>query len=261
MFRDQQRRVYAARLRQLQQLGLAMPFEHTFSDTQPPEIFVEQCSAGFDSSLFDLHDGRTLYFVWLSLAAEKAAVSVYDFRFVPPWPDNNFVQLPAFADSSRGGAYVLPNNWDLPREDVLNFRFGKTGWRLSSRRVEGVLCGLSETPIPAEYPHGAQIEVGVKFYGRSGQQLGETTVLPWADRWDERAVKPTTKRLPTVTREVEPSAPAQPCSSGLYEGGEIVDSRSRPALRERGSQSADPGSRLPDHSETGTWPPASPDRR
>src|SRR5262249_17901869 len=108
-------------------------------------------------------------------ARQRPGVCIYDYQFVPPWPDHDFLPLPAFAESSRGGAYVLPNNWDFPRDDVLNFKFGKSGWRIPCTRVEAVLCALSATAIPQEIQHGAEVSVGVKFISRSGRQLAETT--------------------------------------------------------------------------------------
>ena len=127
--------------------------------------------------------------------------------------------------------------------------------------MEGVLCGLSETPIPAEYSHGTEIKIGVKFFGRSGRQLAETTVRSWADRWDERAVKhQTTERPVTVMQEVKPSAAAQPFSSGLYEGGEI-DSRAQHGLRAKEPKGVDPWRQLPEDVERGTGTPTGKDRR
>jgi hypothetical protein len=135
MLTSQQRKLYANPLRHLEQLGFAAPFEYDLLGSQPSEAIVEPFSSPIDCLVFDLEDRGTLYLVWLSVAAERLGVCLYDFRFVPPWRDQEFQALP-LKDSCRGGAHVLPNNWDFPREDVLNLHFGKTGWRLPSTRVE-----------------------------------------------------------------------------------------------------------------------------
>ena len=135
-------------MRQLTRLGLAMPFEFGLVDDQASQVVVEQAAPDIECPIVDLQDGRTLYVVWLSLVAERPGVHLYDYRFEPPWPDRNFAMLPSFSDSCIGEAYVLPNRLEYPRADILNFRFGKTGWRLPYTRVEGVLCALSATSIP-----------------------------------------------------------------------------------------------------------------
>lgn len=167
--------------------------------------------------------------MWLSVAAERPGVYLYDFRFVPPWPDREFQALP-LKDSCRGAAYVLPNKWEFPREDVLNLHFGKTGWRLPCTRVEGLLCGMSATPIPLEYRHGAQIPVRVEFFGKSGRRLAETMATLWADRPIERersaqraAERARVKPAVSVDDGAQPSA-AAPRRSSLYDGNEMSDS-------------------------------------
>jgi hypothetical protein len=145
MLSSQRQKVRLQRLRQLERLGFVMPFEYYLLGSQPSEVFVEQCGLGIESPVLDLSDGRTLYLVWLSLVAERPGACLYDYRFVPPWPDRGFQRLPSFADSHIGEVYVLPGKWEYPREDVLNLRFGKTGWRLPCTRVEGLLAALSDT--------------------------------------------------------------------------------------------------------------------
>ena len=90
MLPSEKRRLYVERLRQLQRLGLSMPSEYSLLDGQPSEIIVEQCGYDIESLVLDLHDGRSLYLVCLSLAAQRPGLAVYDFRFVPPWRDNEF---------------------------------------------------------------------------------------------------------------------------------------------------------------------------
>ncbi len=181
MATNQQRKLYAERLRQLGQLGYTMPCEYHLLNSRPSEAVVEQCGSPVECPVFDLQEQGTLFLVWLSLAAGRPGVCLYDFRFVPPWPDQKFQTLP-IKDCFRGGAYVLPNKWEFPREQVLNLRFGKTGWRLPCTPVEGLLCGLSATPIPPEYRYGAEIPVKVEFFGKSGRRLAETVSTLWVDR-------------------------------------------------------------------------------
>ena len=229
MLTTQQRKLYANRLRHLEQLGFAMPFEYDLLDSQPSEAIVEQCSSPFECPVFDLQDRGTLYLVWLSVVAERPGVCLYDFRFVPPWPDQEFQALP-LKDSCRGGAYVLPNKWEFPRADVLNLHFGKTGWRLPCTREEGLLCGMSATPIPSEYRHGAHIPVRVEFFGKSGRRLAETMATLWADRPIERertaqraAERAKVKPSVSVDDGAQPSA-AAPRRSTLFDGNEMSDS-------------------------------------
>jgi hypothetical protein len=229
MLTSQQRKFYANRLRHLEQLGFATPFEYDLLGSQPSEAIVEQCLSPIDCLVFDLQDRGTLYVVWLSVAAERPGVCLYDFRFVPPWPDREFQALPV-TDICRRGAYVLPNNWEFPRENVLNLHFGKTGWRLPSTRVEGILCALSATPIPLEYRHGAQIPVRVEFFGKSGRRLAETMVTLWADRPIERerstqraAERASVKPSVSVDDGAQPSA-AAPRRSSLFDGNEMSNS-------------------------------------
>ena len=148
-------RIYADRLRQLERLGLSTQFESRPLRNTPSDVTVEQCGLAIENPIKDLPDGRTLYLVWLSFVAERPGVHLYDYRFEPPWPDRNFETLPSFNESCKGEAYILPNEGAYPRADILNFCFGKTGWRLPFTRIEGALCALSTTPIPEEFKHGA----------------------------------------------------------------------------------------------------------
>jgi hypothetical protein len=214
---SRERKACGERLRQLERLGLLLSFEHQLLSSQPSDVFVEQCGLGIESPVLDLSDGRTLYLVWLSLVAERPGTCLFDYRFVPPWPDRGFQSLPSFADSHIGEAYVLPGKWDYPREDVLNLRFGKTGWWLPSTSVEGVLCALSGTPIPKEFKHGASIPVGIKFYGRSGQERGATSVVLWADRWREPAVTRRTAKPPVAVDVADSVVATLPRRSTLYD--------------------------------------------
>lgn len=163
----------------------------------------------------------------------RPGIRLYDFRFEPPWRDHAFLRLPSFADSHIGAYYCLPHGLEYQREEVLNFNFLKTGWCLPSTRVVGVLCALSDTPIPDEYKHGAAIPVGVKFFGRSGQQLAASSVVLWADRWHEPAVaRPSVK--PVVALDgVDPGVAVRPRRSTLYgpSGGDVV-----PAADQRGKE-------------------------
>ena len=183
----------------------------------------------------DLQDGRTLYVVWLSLVAERPRVHLYDYRFEPPWPDRNFERLPNFIESCIGEAYVLPNDLTYPRVDGLNSRFGKTGWRLPCTRVEGVLCALSATPIPEECRDGASITVGLKFFGRSGQQLAATSVVHWADRWVEPAVTRPAAEPPVAVDVADATVAARPRRSTLYDEAGGTYLRAANTLRERGA--------------------------
>jgi len=218
MLCNQKRKIYADRLQQLNRLGLALPLEFGAVDNQTPEVEVEQVGPDIDSPIVDLRDGRTLYVVWLSLAAKRPGLRLYDYRFVPPWPDNDFQQLPSFADSHIGDYYRLPDGLEYPREEVLNLNVLKAGWRLPSTRVVGVLCALSDTPIPPEFKHGASIPLEVKFFGRSGRQIATAGVGLCADRWREPAVTRPTTRPPIGVDIAEPCVATRPRGSSLYEG-------------------------------------------
>ena len=159
----QKNRYFADRLRQLTGLGLQLPPEYREAKSLVPPIAVEQAEYDLFCPIVDLADGRTLYLIWLSLVATVPGTRLDYFRIEPPWPDSNFEALPPFEKSHVGERYKLPGEWDLPREDVLNFNFVKSGWRLPGTRVEGVLCAVSNTPIPDEFKHGATIPVRVRF--------------------------------------------------------------------------------------------------
>jgi hypothetical protein len=219
------------RLRQLEQLGFSMPFEFSLLDSRPCEVTVEQCESELECPVMDLPDGQTLFIVWLSLWAERPGVRLYDFRFEPPWRDRAFLPLPSFADSHIGDCYCLPYGPDYEKKQVLNLNFLKAGWRLPSTRVEGVLCALSDTPIPKEYRHGATIPVAVKFFDRAGQQLAVTTVTLWADRLTHRRQKVqhpaegrTVKPRGAPNAIAEPSVNVQRPLSRLYgpPGGDLL---------------------------------------
>jgi hypothetical protein len=165
-------------------------------------------------------------------------VRLYDFRFEPPWPDRNFETLPSFAESCIGEAYILPNQLTYPRADILNFYFGKTGWRLPCTRVEGALCALSTTPIPEKFKHGASIPVEAKFFGRSGQQLASASLVLWADRWHEPAVTRPAAEPPVAVNVADPVVAARPRRSTLYDeagGNYLRTANTRP---EKGSRAA-----------------------
>jgi hypothetical protein len=175
-----ERKLFAQRMHQLAQLGY-VPCEQQLLNNERSEAIVEQCAPPFDCPLFDLQEGGTLYLVWLSIVAERPGLCLYDFRFVPPWPDREFQILPT-TDGCRGPVYVLPNGWEFPLRDVLNLRFRATGWRLHCTRAEGLLCGLSTKPIPRNYRHGEEISVRVEFFSKSGRRLAETVSTLWVDR-------------------------------------------------------------------------------
>ena len=174
-----QKKISAVRLYQLAQLGYATPYDDEVL-TQP-EALVEQCAPSIECPLRDLGDQGSLYMVWLSVSAERPGVCLYDFRFLPPWPDRGFQTL-ASNDNCPPNTYVLPNGWSFPRETVLNWRFGKTGWRLPLTPVEGWLFAHSLTPVPPECKYGAQVEVGIEFFGKSGRRLAETDSILRLDR-------------------------------------------------------------------------------
>jgi hypothetical protein len=222
---SQTRKFYAERLRQLNRLGFVMPLEFRAMDnSRNSEIVVQQAAPDIECPVIDLRDGRALYVVWLSLWTERPGVRLHDVRFEPPWNDHNFLRIPSFADSHVGDYYRLPNGLEYLRGDVLNFNFVKAGWRLPSVHVEGVLCALSATPIPERYKHGASIPVGVRFFGRSGQELAAAEVVLWADRLDDRAVtRPTAKSRVPGDEENPDLAPRRPRSS-LYDRGMEDDS-------------------------------------
>jgi hypothetical protein len=231
MFLSQKKRIYADRLRQLERLGLSAPFEFSPPKNTPSIVTVDQLGCDFDSPIVDLRDGRTLYVVWVSVVAERPGVYVYDYRFEPPWPDRTFEMLPSFTESSVGQAYVLPNRLEYPREEILNFRIGKTGWRLPYTRVEGVLCAVSATPIPDEFKHGASIPVGLKFFGKSGQQLAAASLVQWADRFRELAVTGPAARPPVAADKADPSVAARPRLCTLYGppiGGNVLPAADQP---------------------------------
>lgn len=236
MFCYQKRRLYSDRLRKLNELGLSIPIEYGLADNQTSQIVVEQAAPDIDCPVVDLQDGRTLYVVWLSLAAERSGVRLYDYQFEPPWPDHDFQPLPTFADSHIGEYYRLPGGLEYPRGDVLNLNFLKTGWRLPSTRVEGVLCALSATSIPEQFKHGASIPVGLKFFGSSGQQLAAASVVLWADRWQEPAVARPSKKPPFAQVESGPIVAARPSRSSLYEQGEGNDLCAADERRENGAK-------------------------
>jgi hypothetical protein len=175
-----EKKLYVERLRQLAQLGYAIPYEQQLNN-HPSEVIVEQCAPPIDCLLFDLLDQGTIYIVWLSVTAKRPGVYLFDYRFVPPWPDQNFRTLPT-TEACRGEAYVLPNNWEFTGSDVLNMRFRASGWRLECRPVEGVLCGMSTSPVPKQYKRSAGIEVGVEFFGKSGRCLAQTVTTLCLDR-------------------------------------------------------------------------------
>jgi len=254
MCSGQRRKFYAERLRELQQLGFDIPFGSRRLQAQPSEVIVEQCGFGVESPILDLPDGRTLYLVPLSLAAETAGVCIYDFRLVPPWPDQGFQRLPSFAESHIGQAYILPGKWEYPREEVLNLRFEKTGWRLPCARVEGWLAALSDTSIPEKYHHGSPIPVRLEFFGKSGRQLGGTTVTFCADRLTHhgRRVQQSATPLPgkpplPADNSAQLHNPAVRSHSGLWEGSEVTDSRAANLLPAKEPRTADPGRRSRDH--------------
>jgi hypothetical protein len=201
-----------------------MPLEFRAVDYKAHEIMVEQSAPDIECPIVDLRDGRTLYVVWLSLAAERSGMRLYDYRLEPPWPDHDFQQLPNFADSHVGDYYRLPGGLEYPRAEVLNLNFLKEGWRLPNTRVEGALCALSATPIPQEYRHGASIPVGLRFFDRAGQQLAAASLVLWADRWRERAVTRPTATPPVAVDVAEQSVAGRPPRSSLYgpSGGYVV---------------------------------------
>jgi hypothetical protein len=218
MTSSRKRTACCERLRQLEQLGLLLSFEHQLPGHQPSEVEIEQCAIELECPVMDLPDGQTLFVVWVSLWAERPGVRLYDFRFEPPWRDHAFRRLPNFADSHIGEYYRLPGGLEYPRAEVLNLNFLKEGWRLPSTRVEGALCALSATPIPQEYRHGASIPVGLKFFGKSGQQLAGASVALWADRWREPAVIGPSATLSVAADVAEPSDAELSPRSSLYEG-------------------------------------------
>jgi len=211
MSNSQKTRFLADRLHHLTRLGLQLPPEYRELKTSVPAIAVEQSAIALESQIMDLPDGRTLYVISLSLIADVPGTRLDYFRIEPPWPDSNFETLPRFEDSHVGEYYKLPGGLEFLREDILNFNFVKSGWRLPGNRVEGLLCAVSTTPIPDEFKHGAAIPVRVLFFNHTGQQLASTTAQLWADRpghLPQRA-----KPLGAKVRRVEPKGASNPPAS------------------------------------------------
>lgn len=207
----QKKRFLPERLEQLIRLGFLMPPEYGGIKKPVPLLTVEQAAHDIECPIMDLPDGRTLYILWLSLVADVPGTRLDYYRVEPPWPDSNFESLPSFKESHVGEYYKLPGGLDFPREDILNFNFVKSGWRLPGNRVEGLLCAVSTTPIPDEFKHGAAIPVRVLFFNHTGQQLASTTAQLWADRpghLPQRA-----KPLGAKVRRVEPKGASNPPAS------------------------------------------------
>jgi hypothetical protein len=216
------RKACSERLRQLERLGLLLSFEHQLHCHQQSEVEIEQCASELECPVMDLPDEQTLFVVWVSLWAERPGIRLYDFRFEPPWRDQAFLRLPNFANSHIGDYYRLPGGLEYPRAVVLNLNFLKEGWRLPNTRVEGALCALSATPIPAEYRHGASIPVGLRFFDRAGQQLAETRGTLWADRLTrhpqraQHTAEGRTAKPPSAPNAAAVSVTARRVRSGLY---------------------------------------------
>jgi hypothetical protein len=230
----QKARLLADRLSQLRRLGFQLPPEYGDVKRPAPTITVEQAECEIFCPIVDLADGRTLYLIWLSLVATVPGTRLDYYRIEPPWPDSNFEALQRFEDSHVGEYYRLPGGFDFPREDILNFKFLKSGWRLPEHRVEGLLCAVSTTPIPDEFKHGATIPVTVRFFYRTGQQLGAVIADLWADRLTYHPQR--AKQLAVTARGAKPNPPS---SSVVAASG-----RSSPSSPRRGSGLWEP--RLPE---------------
>jgi hypothetical protein len=225
----QKSRFLAERLEQLIRLGLVMPPEYGGLKKPVPLLTVEQAAHDIECPIMDLPDGRTLYVIWLSLVAESPGTRLDCYRIEPPWPDSNFETLPRFEDSHVGEYYKLPGGLEFPREDILNFNFVKSGWRLPGNRVEGLLCAVSTTPIPDEFKHGATIPVTVRFFKKTGQQLGAVTTYLWADRLTYRPQR--SKLLVATARGAKPNV-----SSNSHASSAVAPpGRSSPSSSRRGS--------------------------
>src|SRR5215469_1666484 len=110
MSTHKQSKHYENRLHQLAQLGYATPLDRESLHCQPSEALLEQIAAPIECPLRDLGDQGTLYTVWLSVVAERPGVCLYDFRFLPPWPDRGFQTLTS-TDNCPPNTYILPDGW------------------------------------------------------------------------------------------------------------------------------------------------------
>ena len=174
-------RFLADRLRHLTRLGLLMPPEYRELEAFVPAIALEQAANPVECPIMDLPDGRTLYLIWLSLVATVPGTRLDFFRIEPPWPDSNFEALPRFEGSHVGDYYKLPGGLDFPREDILNFNFVKSGWRLPGNRVEGLRVRSARRQFQKNSNTEPRSRLGCFFLTGTGQQFAATTVQFWAE--------------------------------------------------------------------------------
>jgi Bifunctional DNA primase/polymerase, N-terminal len=136
------------------------------------------------------------------------------------------VTVPGLFEFRNVNQYVV-GPLEFPREDILNFNFVKSGWRLPGNRVEGLLCAVSTTPIPDAFMHGATIPVTVRFFKKTGQQLEAVTAYLWADRLTYHPQR--AKSLAATVRSAKPKAASNPPTSSAASspGGSIPSSPRR----------------------------------
>ena len=186
----EEREVYASRLEQLRCLGVTLPlaYELTRIESASP-IRIEQLETEVESCVSALPDGQTLLLAWISLRAERPGLRLHEFRLAPPWPDADIHPVPMSRDNELGDYHTLPGGLQFLTEDILNCNFRKSGWRVPYHEVKGVLCAISETPVPDHYQHGDEISAGLQLFSRSGRVLGATKVTLWVDVWDARCAQ------------------------------------------------------------------------
>lgn len=136
----------------LETLGIPLDGEAVSSLRASPRG-IEVCQAGY-SQVVDLDGGGTGVEVSVGIDPHSFT-TIAQYLLELPWTQVSWLK----ESSKKDYCYQMPDPLTYPytRDEVLNHRVGRKGKMFPGNLVEGVLLGISEDPIPAEYVDGQKL--------------------------------------------------------------------------------------------------------
>jgi len=144
-------------------------------------LSVFQIGSLLENTAFDLDSGGSGYIVSVAIYNDSnRRVRLSEFRLELPWDEAQFLWL---SDPSRAlprkYAYSFPcrRSIEFEREAVLNHRLGNLGRLNPGGSCEGLLLGMGDAPIPAEYHDRQALKTRLLVFDSQGRHFASPLKL------------------------------------------------------------------------------------
>jgi hypothetical protein len=160
-------------LQDLQRGGVALD-GHVLENVRSASARLSICQTRSvnENYVFELDSGGCGYMLSVAIQNHSSGrVYLDEFRLQMLWSEHGFSWLrKASRNVPWAGNYGFPSPGvvGLEPEDVLNRRVGAYGRLNSGGAIEGLLLGIGEAAIPAEYRDGQRVQLRLEIFDRPG---------------------------------------------------------------------------------------------